>query len=214
MLVFHMPKTHTSEKFSSGRFEKTYSGGSLKYYLKSKKLVLQTPTSSITAGLEKHGNMSVLYNDAEDDQLQWNMRGLWDDFCKDPTPKWEAVAADPRSFDDCIIPSGKNQGKKYIDCYGKTKVSKYVEWLLRGEEDSDPSRGKTSLGMRLFYEYCRARFERHAHDIGTRTVARKRPAAVLENDGILMKRPAARTSDAELNLNKTDQCSTSASEQA
>lgn len=156
LLVFHMPKTHTEEKLRSGLFQKTYSGGSLKYHVKSKSLVLLD-------GCRDH---------------LWSMQQLWEDFQIDPTPKWLQVQSDPDFYDECVLQSGKHQGKTFKKCYGARKISKYAEWLMRGEVEGDSARGKTSLGMRMFLEYCRARAAR-VNDNEPRTL--KRPASA---DGI------------------------------
>ena len=187
MLVFHMPKTHTNEKYSSGKFDKTYSGGSLKYYIKSKTLVLQEGYSDMANAIKcrdrfRSGQNSI-HSHVTSTDLVWNMKQLWDDFRRDPTPKWIAVQANPRAYDGAVLSSGKHQGKTFVQCYGSRTgrfagtMPKYVEWLIRGEAEDDPTRGKTSLGMRMFYEYCIARAAQLEADPGQRIA--KRPASAL-----------------------------------
>jgi len=198
LLVFHMPKTHTDEKYASGRFEKTYSGGSLKYYVKTKKLVLQEGSRDMADAIKFRDRLrsgwqqdDLNRNDVANENLVWNMRGLWENFCEDPTPKWVAVQANPRAFDAGVINSGKHQGKTFKQCYGVRKVSKYAEWLMRGDAELDSSRGKTSLGMRMFYEYCLARSAMADRDVGVPST--KRPAASARGSSV---RPSKRSREA------------------
>merc|ERR1711904_715400 len=93
----------------------------------------------------------------------------WEKFCCDPTPQWQRMPTDFANYHKMKLASGKHKHCAFTDVY---KDRSYVDWLLRGEEEGDPSRGKTSRGMRMFYEYCKAR--RNA-ECGPCT--RKRPAA-------------------------------------
>ena len=130
----------------------------MKYYVKSKKLVIEKGYDDMADAIMhrdrfRSGQNSIRSHVTSED-LVWGMKQLCDDFRARATPKWIAVQTNPRAYDDAVVNPGKHQGKTFVRCYGSRKVSKYVEWLLRGEAEYDPTKGKTSLTMGMSYEYC------------------------------------------------------------
>ncbi|CAE7036839.1 unnamed protein product [Symbiodinium natans] len=178
LLVFHMPKFHSHVKCASGKFDQTHSGGSLKYYIKTKTLVLQQGYHNMEHALLMDRLHPHRDTSASSDELVFNLRQLWEAYSNQEQPMWRDVRERPRSYDGSYLASGKHRGETFKSVYGGGN-NKYVKWLTSGEAEGDPSRGKTSLGMRMFYEYCLARQSQPDND-ATAKRCKKRPAAAME----------------------------------
>lgn len=129
-LSFHFPKTHGEHKCRSGRFSRTYTGGSLTFNPKSGIVVFRTPR--------------------KERRTQFDIVKLWKSYQQNPCPLWKKVRENPSQFDKFKKDSGKYRGQRFMTVY---KKESYVDWLLSPEGQLK----SRSLGMRMLLEYCRAR---------------------------------------------------------
>mmetsp|Transcript_47085 Transcript_47085/g.74322 ORF Transcript_47085/g.74322 Transcript_47085/m.74322 type:complete len:198 (-) Transcript_47085:163-756(-) len=127
-MSYHLPKAHGEHKCRSGRFSRTWTGGSLTYYRKTGTLILRDASKDTGIGLKQ----------------------LWNQFSSDGTAPWEKLQREPRAFDKNKKESGKYRGTQFQTIY---KKHDYVDWMLGDGED----KCKNSLGMRMLFEYCKAR---------------------------------------------------------